>query len=900
MQRLPISFLMAWREIRGSWRQFVFFLACLAVGVGAVVGIELFATNVESLILRDARSLLGGDLEIRAAHQLSESGRETLDSLRERNVEVTHVRELVGMAAVPMENRSQPLDDDCPSPCTLSQGEREFDAQATQLVELKAVEERYPLYGQVEMTPQRPLHSSLALRDCPSRPCFGALVQESLLISLGLQLHDHVKIGQAWFAVTGMLVKEPDRVASAFSLGPRVLISSQALHATDLVKPGSRMRERYLLRVPESLALGPLRSELQGRLGPEGAGVSSYRDAQPRIRRFLEQLTTYLGLIGLTSLFVGGIGIACTIHGFMRRKLTTVAILKTLGAGAGLLIRVYLLQSLFMGLLGSLGGVVLGVGLQRLLPALLGELIPVVVTSQITVLPLVKGLLVGALTAFCFTIWPLLAIKEIPPALVFRRDVEPRHAPAGSRWKLIRDSVTGVARDPHRLGTAVMMGCGLTVLATWQARSLTLGALFIVAFCAAVLLLQAGVWALLHGLGKLPRPRSFVIRQALGNVQRPGNFTRGMAVAIGVGVMVIVTIALVKSSLLVALGERIPEDAPTFFFIDIQPDQRAAFEEIVQRKAAQAPYRLTPVVRARLWAIDGRVIDPEEHKGKKNGWYFTREYALTALSTLPRDNTVAKGTWWTADLPEGNEADLLQQAAPVRVSIEDKAAANLGVDVGSTIEFVVQGTPLRALVQSTRKVDWGSFSMNFFMILSPGALDGAPMTYIAAAKVETAEELPLQHALVRALPNVTAIKVGDVLANVARLLEQLAWAIQGIALLSMVSGAVVMTAAVSSTRFRRLYESAILKAIGGTRRVVVVSFALEFALIGGLAGLIGVGLASALSWAILHFFLDLAWTIQPLVLGWGVLATVGLAVAVGLLSTFRILGEPPLAVLRQE
>ncbi len=891
---------MAWREIRGSWRQFVFFLACLAVGVGAVVGIELFATNVESLILRDARSLLGGDLEIRAAHQLSESGRETLDSLRERNVEVTHVRELVGMAAVPMEDRSQPLDDDCPSPCTLSQREREFDAQATQLVELKAVEERYPLYGRVEMTPQQPLHSSLARLDCPSRPCFGALVQESLLISLGLQLHDHVKIGQAWFAVTGMLVKEPDRVASAFSLGPRVLISSQALHATDLVKPGSRMRERYLLRVPESLALGPLRGELQGRLGSEGAGVSSYRDAQPRIRRFLDQLTTYLGLIGLTSLFVGGIGIACTIHGFMRRKLTTVAILKTLGADAGLLVRMYLLQSLFMGLLGSLGGVVLGVGLQRLLPVLLGELIPVVVTSQITVLPLVKGLLVGVLTAFCFTIWPLLAIKEIPPALVFRRDVEPRRAPAGSRWKLIRDSLIGVARDPHRLGTAVMMGCGLTVLATWQARSLTLGALFIVAFCAAVLLLQAGVWALLHGLGKLPRPRSFVIRQALGNVQRPGNFTRGMAVAIGVGVMVIVTIALVKSSLLVALGERIPEDAPTFFFIDIQPDQRAAFEEIVEREAAQAPYRLTPVVRARLRAIDGRVIDPEEHKGKKNGWYFTREYALTALSTLPRDNTVAKGTWWAADLPEENETDLLRQAAPVRVSIEDKAAANLGVDVGSTIEFVVQGTPLRALVQSTRKVDWGSFSMNFFMILSPGALDGAPMTYIAAAKVETAEELPLQHALVRALPNVTAIKVGDVLANVARLLEQLAWAIQGIALLSMVSGAVVMTAAVSSTRFRRLYESAILKAIGATRRVVVVSFALEFALIGGLAGLIGVGLASVLSWAILHFFLDLAWTIQPLVLGWGGLATVGLAVAVGLLSTFRILGEPPLAVLRQE
>ena len=874
---------MAWREIRGSWRQFVFFLACLAVGVGAVVGIELFATNVESLILRDARSLLGGDLEIRAAHELSESGQETLDSLRERNIEVTHVRELVGMAAVPVGGGSQQL-----------------GAQATQLVELKAVEDQYPLYGQVEMSPQQVLRASLAPLDCPSLPCFGAVVQESLLISFGLQLHDHVKIGQAWFAVTGILVKEPDRVASAFSLGPRVLISSQALHATDLVKPGSRIRERYLLRVPESLALGPLRGELQGRLGSEGAGVSSYRDAQPRIRRFLDQLTTYLGLIGLTSLFVGGIGIACTIHGFMRQRLTTVAILKTLGADAGLLIRVYLLQSLFMGLLGSVAGLAIGVGLQRLLPVLLGELIPVAVSSQVTVLPLGKGLLVGVITTLCFTIWPLLTIREIPPALVFRREVEQHRTPAGSRWKMIRGAVMSVARDRHRLGTAVMMGCGLTVLAAWQARSLTLGALFIVAFCVAVILLQVGVWALLHGLGKLPRPRSFVIRQALGNVQRPGNYTRGMAVAIGVGVMVIVTVALVKSSLLVALGERIPKDAPTFFFIDIQPDQREAFEEIVQREAAQAPYRLTPVVRARLRAIDGHVIDPEEHKGKKNGWYFTREYVLTALSALPRDNVVVKGAWWTDDSPEGKQTDLLQEAGPVRVSIEDQAAVNLGVDLGSTIEFTVQGATVSAAVQSMRKVDWGSFTMNFFMILSPGALDGAPMTYIASAKVEAEEELPIQHALVRALPNVTAIKIGDVLANVARLLEQLAWAIQGIALLSMVSGAVVMTAAVSSTRFRRLYESAILKAIGGTRGVVVASFAVEFALIGGLAGLIGVGLASALSWAILHFFLDLAWAVQPLVLGWGLLATVGLAVAVGFLSTFKILGEPPLAVLRQE
>ena len=875
----------AWRETRGNWRQFVFFFGCLAIGVGAVVGIELFATNVESLILRDARSLLGGDVEIRLARPLSASGSMVVESLHERHVDVTHVSELAAMTAVSVAEVSE-----------------EPNTPLTQLVELKAVEANYPLYGTVEVNPPQPLHSLLASRetDCPARPCFGVVVQESLLVSLGIQLHDHVKIGHAWFRVTGILGKEPDRVASAFRLGPRVIISRQALAVTDLVKRGSRIRERYLLRVPESHALGLLMEELQGRLSKEGANVSSYRDAQPRIRRFLDQLSTYLGLIGLTALFVGGIGIACTVHGFMKQKLTTVAICKTLGADAGFIMRVYLLQSVFLGCVGSVVGVALGIGLQRLLPALFGELIPLAVGSRVDVLPLSKGMLLGALTTLCFVLWPLLTIRSIPPALVFRRDVDQERSltPAGSHFQRMKETLMRLVQDRHRLGTALLMGCGLTVLSVWQARSLTLGLLFTVAFGAALVFLRFGVWVLLHGLQKIPRSRSFAVRHAMGNVQRPGNYTLGMAVAIGVGVMVVVTVALVKSSLLVALGERIPENAPTFFFIDIQPDQRERFERVMQREARTAPYRLTPVVRSRLSAIDGHAIHPDDHKDKQNGWYFTREYVLTALSDLPKDNIVVKGQWWPAESEDKKDDDHTQN--PIRVSVEDEAAENLGVVLGSTLEFDVQGTSLRAVVESTRKVDWGSFSTNFFMILSPRALDGAPMTYIASAKVEPDEEMPLQRALVRDLPNVTAIKIGDVLANVARLLEQLAWAIQGIALLSMTSGAVVMVAALSSTRYRRLYESAILKAIGGTRQIIVKSFAVEFALVGGLAGLIGVGLASALSWVILHFFLDIAWTVQPVVLGWGLLATVGLAVVVGFLSTFKILGEPPLAVLRQE
>jgi putative ABC transport system permease protein len=878
---------MSWRETRGSWHQFLVFLVCVAIGVGSIVGIELFAANVESMILGNARSLLGGDLEIRLFRPLGESGKNVLASLKNRRVEVTHVRELVGMAAV-QENQEH------------SGSPKILTPRSTQLVELKVVEENYPLYGHVGVSPERALHSIFSSTDsCQKSPCFGIVVQESLLITLGIEVGSHIKIGQAWFQIKGILLKEPDRVASAFSLGPRVMISREALDATDLVQVGSRIRQRYLLRVPETFSLGPLHGELQGRLVKEGARVSTFQEAQPRIQAFLGQLTTYLGLIGLTALFVGGIGIACTIHGFIKQKISTVAILKALGADAGLIMRVYVGQSVLMGCVGSFIGATLGIGLQVVIPLLLGGLIPVTVASTVTILPLAKGLILGVATTLLFTLWPLLAIRTIPPALVFRREIEQGMVRNHQEpfWKSLWVGFITFRRNRQQLITGTVVAWGLTLLAMWQARSIFLGLVFILAFALALIILQFGVRLLLSGLRTFPRPRSFMVRQAFGNVQRPGNYTTSMAISIGVGVMVIVTIALVKTSLLAAIGDRIPDDAPTFFFIDIQPDQKSQFEQIIQTQTPTATYKLTPVVRSRIGAIDGKPINPEEYKGKHNGWYFTREYVLTTLAELPKDNTVAKGHWWPTKQQRRSHASTPES---IGISVEDKAAKNLGVDLGSTVEFDIQGAPLSTVVQSTRKVNWGSFSTNFFMILAPKSLDGTPLTYISTAKVNPKEETLLQQNLVRALPNVTAIKIGDVLANIAQLLEQLAWAIQGMAMLSIISGAVVMVAALSSTRYRRLYESAILKAIGSTRQIIVQSFAIEFALVGSFSGLIGVGLASALSWVILHFFLNITWDFQPTILAAGFLTTIVLAVSVGFVSTFRVLGQPPLAVLRQE
>ena len=882
-----LALAMAWRETRGSWHQFVFFFVCLAIGVGAVVGIDLFAANVEGVILRDARSLLGGDLEIQSARRMSEGGEDVLASVKKRGVLVTHVSELVAMAAVPEHGQG-------------SGGA----VRSTQLVELKVVEGEYPLYGEVLVQPQEDIHSLLAQKPaspCPAPECFGIVVQESLMITLGVSVGEVIKLGQTWMVITGMLVKEPDRVASAFSLGPRAIISRAALEASHLVQRGSRIRERYLLRVPGTMSLELLMGELRGRLAKEGMRVTSYREAQPRIRRFLDQLSTYLGLIGLTSLFVGGIGVAATVHGFIKQKVMTIAILKTLGAEAGFITRVYLIQSMILGGIGGIMGVVLGVVFQSLLPSLLATFLPGPLVLEIFAWPLVKGLCLGVLTAVCFTLWPLLGIRAVPPAFVFRREVDQGSAAEKSQsvWKKLV-SLWDMRKDRAQLVTGALMMCGLSGLAIWQARSLTLGLLFMAAFIVALVLIRLGVGLIMRVLSSMPRPRSVVVRQALGNVQRPGNFTNGMAVAIGVGVMVIMTVALVKTSLLEAIGERIPSNAPTFFFIDIQPDQKVAFEQVVQTQSAQPSYEMTPVVRSRLSAINGVPIDPEAHKGKRNGWYFTREYVLTALADLPKDNTIVEGQWWEESTTGSSKDVVASGSHETLVSVEAEAAKNLGVELGSTLEFDIQGTKFATKVASTRQVDWGSFSTNFFMIFSPKALAEAPLTYIATGKVKPAEEVPLQRALVRVLPNVTAIRVGDVLANIARLLEQLAWAIQGIAVLCMVSGAVVMTAALSSTRYRRLYESAILKAIGSPRLVLVQTFAIEFALVGSLAGLIGLLMANGLSWAILHFVLDLPFVFQPIALSWGLFATIVLAVAVGFLSTYRLLGAPPLAVLRQE
>ncbi len=894
----------AWKETRAGWRHFVFFLSCIALGVGAVVGIGLFAANVEEAVLREARGLHGGDLEIRLSHRLSETGRQLLHSLTARGVEVSHASELVAMAAADRRAGDKAYPD-------------------TQLVELKAVEDTYPLYGTVRLEPERPLPDLLApsasgCGDQSARPdplglttgdvCYGAVVQESLLIRMGLSMGQTLKIGQARFRITGLIKKEPDRMANMFSLGPRVLISQSGLAATELIKPGSRVRERYLLKVPGALPLSPLRHELMGRVLAESARISSFRDAQPQLKQFLEQLSRYLGLIGLTALFVGGIGVAMSIRAFLREKIEHVAVLKTLGADSRLVILLYLIQTLELAMVGAAAGVGVGVLLQGVLPKALAGLLNSHLLEQVgfsstlsvvALAPIAKGFALGVLTTLLCTLWPLLQIRDIRPAGIFRRDVAETGDEPGRRrsWSDLRAGLH-VALRRDNLMTALAGGGGLLALSLWQASSWQLGLLFMGGLALSVLLLLVTTRSLLSVLPAIPLRRSIRLRYALGNLTRPGSHATGMIIALGIGVTVILTVALLERSLVAQMRDSRPSDAPTFFFIDIQPDQAEGFAALLREHLGAMPPALTPLVRSRLAALNGQPIPPKEtgegdrgdREDRRKAWYLSREYVLTYLETLPKDNTVIKGTWWPR---------FLRPEKPL-VSVEEEAAKNLGLDVGSTVTLDIQGTRLTAEVSSIRKVAWGNFSTNFYMILSPGSLDGAPITYVAAVNVLPHKEIPLQQAVVAAFPNVTAINIGDVLEGFARVLDRLSLAIRAVALFCVVAAGSVMGAALAVTRYRRLYESVILKALGATRGLVAQTFAVEYLLLGTVAGLVGTILASGLGWAVLRFIFELPWTFHPALLAAGLSSTVLLTVLIGFWGTYGILGQRPLPILRRE
>ncbi|MBI3805669.1 MAG: FtsX-like permease family protein [Nitrospirae bacterium] len=838
---------MVWREARGSFRHFLSFLLSIALGVGSIVGVGNIAANLQEMSFHESRNLLAGDLEARLNRPLSPAGEGALSDLPQ-GVQFIRVTEVIGMAATEAASQSQ-------------------------LVELKAVEPGYPFYGRLLLDPPAadPFHDPDSV-----------WVQEGLLIRLGLHVGDLLRLGEGHFKIGGIIRKEPDRSVGTFSLGPRVLLSQAALEKAHLVQIGSRVTRRLLFKTDLPATPEFLKDDLKQRWSSESVRLQTYREAQPRLGRFLENFATYLGLVGLITLMIGGIAVASNIHAFLSERMQTIAILKSLGTPTWGVMAVYLLLALLLGGIGSLLGVALGIGVHHALLSLLAPFLPSGFSFRLALVPVARGVAMGLWTTLLFTLWPLRQVWQVSPARVFRQEVEADLFGGEKRRRFF---------SPRAVQLGALIVVGWAALAVWQAGSWRLGGWVVLGIGVAVLLLLAATAAALSFIKRIGRPRPLILRYGIGNLTRPGRQIGMIVLSIGIGVLILLTLIQVETNLLSELQQNIPEDAPSLFFIDLQPDQKEPFEATLAKWNLKKPAELTPLVRSRLSELDGKKVSEIQTEERPDGWYFTREYVLTYQRDLPKHNSILQGAWWKGGAEGGGAAE---------VSVEEEAARHLGIHLGSRITFDIQGVAVEGVVTSLREVDWGSLSTNFFFIFQPGALDGAPMTYVATATDRPEEDVPIQNAVIKSFPNVTVIHLREVLETVVGILTEITRTVRFMAAFALAVGLIVLAGSIAATRARRLHEMVLFKTLGATRSILLSILAVEYLLLGLIAALVGGLLSIGLSWGIVHFFLDLRWRFDGISLLLGLIAVLLLTLVTGFLMSYRLLKQKPLAVLRAE
>ena len=840
---------LAARELRGSAGRLAFFAVCLAVGVAAVVAVAGLSAALDDGIQAQARQLLAADLAVESRRPIAAEVAAAVDALP--GARRAEIRELPSVVSVP----SGTGPETAPGPSLLC--------------ELKAVEPGYPFYGTLATDPARPLEELLG----PDR----VLVGPELLLRLGLAVGDGLRIGSADYQIAGTVGSEPDRLEVGFTLGPRILMSLAALERSGLVGLGSRVEHRLLVRLPDGASVEDVaRAAAAVRAAvpdPEFVDVETYVEAQPSLRRGLERVGRFLGLVALLSLLIGGIGVAQAVRAWLAGRLDAIAVLRAIGVRPREVFALYLGQTALLALAGSALGAVAGALAAQAVPRLLAGLLPVEVAVGWQPAAMLRGLALGLGVAVLFALRPLAEVLRVPPVRVLRRDAEP--LPANRAVAAI-------------LG-AVLVG-GVAATAAVQSGSILRGVQFALGLVVAAAVLSAGAWLVVRGVGLLPRDLGVVaLRHGLAALARPGSGTLGAVVALGLGVLTVLGMLLVQQRLSAQLDAELPAAAPTAFLIDIQPGQWPGVRAVLEEAGAE-DLESVEVVGARLAAINGRpvaeLVAAQGEEGRGRRWVLTREQRLTSLETLPEDNVIVDGALWSdPSRPE--------------VSIEVEFARDLGVAVGDTVTFDVQGVPLELAVTSLRTVEWERFSINFFLVVEPGALEGAPRHRIAAARLPPAAELPVQDRLAAAYPNVTMLRLREVLEKIVAVLERVGFAVRLLGAFTVLAGIAILAGAVSAGAVRRGREVALLKTLGMTRAQVAGVFAVEYALVGLVAGALGAGGGVIMAWLVTRFGFEMPWAWAPGPPAAAVALTVILSIAAGLAASLRALAVRPLAVLRQ-
>lgn len=835
---------MALREMRGGLSGFYVFVACIALGVAVIAGVGALSDALRAGFEKQGEVLLGGDVALARSHRRVETS--------ERDWMMAHGR--------------------LSETATLRAMGRRLDGNEQVLIELKGIDAAYPLAGQLE------LKSNGLSRDAVFEGR-GAAVDEILLEQLQVKLGDKIQLGHEQVQIRATIVTEPDKISDRMTFGPRVMVSLATLDATGLAEPGSLVRWRYAFRLPveaTAQALADFRSAARAVFPDAGFSVADRRDPSPQVTKTLDRLRQFLTLIGLTSLLVGGVGVANAVATYVDKRRKVIATFKSLGASGRQIFILHLVQILLIAALG----IVIGLGLGLLVPLglnwLLGDALPVRPEFAIRPRSLAIATAYGALVALLFTLWPLGRADEVRASVLFRDEIRPAHV-------LPRLSI---------IAATVCVGAALLALALATSESTRIAFYFCAALAGIFLLFILLGLALTWAVRRIPRPRWPELALALGSLGAPGGLTRSVVLSLGTGLSLLVAVALADASIVAELQSRLPRNSPNFFVLDIPKGDIDGFKELVRTASPQAHVNQAPMLRGRIVRLGGK--SAEQIKASPEAqWVLTGDRGLTYSEEVPEGSSVVKGQWWPQDY----------NGEPL-VSFEAELARQLGVDINDEVTVNVLGRNITARIANLRDVRWESLAINFVMVFSPNTLRAAPHNLLATITLPPAisltDEASLARQIGKAYPAVTAIRVKDAINSFNTVFSKIMRAVRVAGSVTLLAGAMVLAGAMATAQRRRIMQAVILKTIGGTRRRILTIHALEYAILAAVTTGLAVVLGAIAAYASVRRVIDVPFVFSWPAVGQALGVSLALVFLLGLSSTWRVLQARPVPYLRTE
>lgn len=849
----PVALTLAFRELRAGVGGFAVFVSCIALGVMVIAAVGALADAIGSSLKRQGATLIGGDVTLSRPH---------------RRVEADELRQISSLGRV-----SEAV--------TLRAMARRLDGGDQLLVEAKGVDGGYPMLGTLQLTDQPGGTTGIDPQAALRSPGRGTAVAPILLERLGLKIGDRFRLGRIEVEVRAVIQSEPDKISDRLAFGPRVLVSIDTLIESGLADPGGLAKWRYAVLLSGDQSGGDpglvaARDGLRRTLPEAGFTVIDRRDPNPQVTRSLERMRQFLTLVGLTSLLIGGVGVANAVSTYIDRRRKVIATLKSLGASRGIVFWIHLIQVMAMAAIGIVLGLIAGLSVPWILGWLLGGALPIELSPSVSAGSLLLAGAYGVLVALLFTLWPLGRAGLIRPSALFRDEVGEARAYPG--W-------------PAALATA-LVGALLLMLALatsdsrWIALSFCLGA-------AGILL---AFWLLGVGLTwlarRIPHPRIPEFALALGSIGAPGGLTRAVTVSLGSGLSLLVAVALVDASIVGELSSRLPKNSPSFFILDLPKGEVGAFRDLVRRQAPEALINEAPMLRGRIVRIGGIPVE-QVKTAPEAQWVLSGDRGLSYADEVPEGSRVIEGNWW----PKGYAGEPL-------VSFEAELAKALALGIGDTVTVNVLGRDVTARISNLREVRWESLAINFVMVFSPNTLAGAPHNMLATIALPPATPLAVEAELSRRigqlLPATTAIRVRDAINAFNGVFERVIMAVRAAAGVTLLAGALVLAGALAAARRRRLQTAVLMKAIGATRWRIIGSHLAEYLLLSlttaTLAVLVGTLAASVVTAKVMD--LPLVFSVRAIVESLGVAML--LVLALGGIGTWRILATRPVPHLRGE